>query len=177
MGVGGRSPFVAQPHFVGLSAAGGGGGSGGKHAPALPLEWALATAAVAAVFALAALVGAWRRRRLKTSDVAVDAVVRFVDESLEDLRREVDLRRAIEACYARMEWTLLAVGLARAPAEAPYEFLGRLAERLRVGREPLESLTGLFEEAKFSPHRMTERMRDVAIDALVALRAEAVART
>jgi hypothetical protein len=39
----------------------------------------------------------------------------------------------------------------------------------------LERLTGLFEEAKFSRHALGEPTREEAIDALLALRAEAAA--
>ena len=53
------------------------------------------------------------------------AVSLALDESLDDLRNEPDLRRAIIAAYARMEAALAGVGLARRPSEAPLEYMER----------------------------------------------------
>ncbi|HTS73990.1 MAG TPA: DUF4129 domain-containing protein [Gaiellaceae bacterium] len=116
-----------------------------------------------------------RRRLALTAQPVVTPFVAFVDESVDDLRREKDVRRAIEACYARMERTLVRVGLARQSAEAPLEFLERAGVELGLARSSLERLTMLFEEAKFSRHALGEPTREEAIDALLALRAEATA--
>ena len=48
-----------------------------------------------------------------------------LDESLDDLRNDPDLRRAIVAAYARMEHALARAGLPRQPAEAPFEYVER----------------------------------------------------
>lgn len=111
-----------------------------------------------------------RRRR---AGVAVEdgenAVLHAVDESLDDLRREGDVRRAIVACYSRMESALARSGTPRQAHEAPLEFLQRVLER--VAREPGRALTDLFERAKFSAEPMGEPDKDQAIAALEALRA------
>jgi 4-amino-4-deoxy-L-arabinose transferase-like glycosyltransferase len=98
------------------------------------------------------------------------ALSQALDESLDDLRRDPDVRRAIIAAYARMERALGAAGLARAPAETPFEFLRRALVALDAGGEAATRLTDLFERAKFSHHEPAEAMRDEAIDALVAVR-------
>lgn len=99
-----------------------------------------------------------------------DAVSRALDDSIDDLRRDPDLRRAIVAAYARMEAALADAGVPRAAAETPYEYLERSLVELDAGAEPARRLTGLFERAKFSHHEPAESMRDEAIDALVAVR-------
>jgi hypothetical protein len=95
-----------------------------------------------------------------------------LDESIDDLRSDPDLRRAIIAAYARMEHALARVGLARHPAEAPFEYVERALRTLDTSAEAVRRLTGLFEWAKFSHHEPEPEMRDEAIDALVAVRDE-----
>lgn len=130
--------------------------------------------AIAAVSLLVAagLVGValWRlRRRDYASDpVAVAPVREAVRVSLADVRRERNVRRAIVACYARMEWALAAVGAGRRPAETPFEYLGRVLEA--VAAAPARVLTELYERAMFSLEPMGEREKKRAIEALEALR-------
>ena len=101
-----------------------------------------------------------------------EEVALALDESLDDLRSEPDLRRAIIAAYARMERTLAAVGIPRRPSEAPFEYLERALHALDASGPAVTRLTDLFEWAKFSQHEPDASMRDDAIDALVALRDE-----
>jgi hypothetical protein len=100
------------------------------------------------------------------------AVSAALDESLDDLRGEPDLRRAIVAAYARMERALAVSGLPRRPAEAPLEYLERALLALDTSAAAVARLTELFERAKFSQHEPDPQMRDEAIDALVAVRDE-----
>ena len=95
-----------------------------------------------------------------------------LDESLDDLRRDPDVRRAIIAAYARMERALAAAGVPRVPSEAPHEYLERSLVELETSAGAARNLTELFERAKFSQHEPAESMRDEAIDALVAVRDE-----
>ena len=95
-----------------------------------------------------------------------------LDESLDDLRNDPDLRRAIIAAYARMEGVLAGVGLARRPSEAPFEYIERALQSLDASAAAAERLTALFEWAKFSHHEPGPEMRDEAIAALVAVRDE-----
>ena len=101
-----------------------------------------------------------------------EEVALALDESLDDLRSEPDLRRAIIAAYARMERTLAGVGIPRRPSEAPFEYLERALHALDASGPAVTRLTDLFEWAKFSQHEPDASMRDDAIDALVALRDE-----
>jgi len=101
-----------------------------------------------------------------------EAVSLALDESLDDLRNEPDLRRAIIAAYARMERALAAGGIPRRPSEAPFEYVERALGELATSAESARRLTDLFEWAKFSQHEPGPAMRDDAIDALVAVRDE-----
>jgi len=111
----------------------------------------------------------WRPRVVGT---APEAVAAALDESLDDLRSDPDLRRAIVAAYARMETALAVVGLPRDPAEAPLEYLERVLLSLDASAEAVRRLTDLFEWARFSHHEPEPSMRDDAVDALIAVRDE-----
>jgi hypothetical protein len=110
------------------------------------------------------------RRSLRSVRRSRRALADALDESLDDLRSDPDVRRAIIAAYARMERSLARAGLPRAPAEAPYEYLERSLVELDASANAARRLTDLFERAKFSQHEPAESMRDEAIDALVAVR-------
>jgi hypothetical protein len=103
---------------------------------------------------------------------APESLAAALDESLDDLRTDPDLRRAIIAAYARMEAALAAAGLPRRPAEAPIEYLERTLLSLYTSAEAVRRLTDLFEWARFSHHEPDPSMRDDAVDALIAVRDE-----
>jgi hypothetical protein len=103
---------------------------------------------------------------------APEALAAALDESLDDLRNDVDLRRAIVAAYARMERALAAAGIPRHHAEAPLEYLERALLTLDTSAEAVRTLTDLFEWARFSHHEPEPSMRDEAVDALIAVRDE-----
>jgi hypothetical protein len=122
----------------------------------------------------ASVVAARRRRGSPTerSRVPRRALAAALDESLDDLRDDPDLRRAIIAAYARMETALAAAGLARRPSEAPLEYLERALLSLDTSSSAIRRLTDLFEWARFSQHEPEPSMRDEAVDALVSVRDE-----
>jgi Domain of unknown function (DUF4129) len=107
----------------------------------------------------------WRLGRKQEVSLAID-------ESIDDLRNDPNLRRAIVAAYARMEHALGRAGLPRHPAEAPFEYVERALRSLDTSTDSIRRLTALFERAKFSQHEPEPEMRDEAIDALVAVRDE-----
>ena len=97
---------------------------------------------------------------------------RMLDETLDDLHRERDPRRAVIAAYARMERSLGTYGLPRRPAEAPLEYLGRVLAELTGSAAAARRLTRLFERAKFSEHSIDARMKEDAIEAVGSVRDE-----
>jgi len=146
---------------------------------------------IVAGLALAAMVGivvaqlmADRRRR-RPPRTPAERLVELLDDTLEDLEREPDPRRAVIGAWARMEAGLAAAGLPRHPSEAPFEYAARVLETALDPADggapgfpgPLRSgsvhrLTGLFERAKFSHHDIGQADRDQAIAALRAVRQE-----
>jgi hypothetical protein len=136
-------------------------------------EVAIVLGLLAAAGAAAAVARARHRLTgVSTTGASRQAVSHALDESLDDLRSEPDLRKAIIAAYARMEGALAVAGLPRHPAEAPAEYLARALLELETSARAVRRLTDLFEWAKFSQHEPEPRMRDEAVDALVAVRDE-----
>ena len=78
-----------------------------------------------------------------------------------DLSREP--REAIIACYAAMERELQRVpGAAPQDCDTPTEVLTRAVDSGALRVDSANELVDLFEEARFSPHVMTEEHRDAA---------------
>jgi hypothetical protein len=149
--------------------------------PARSASWLplVAGGGLLAAFAVVAtlVIAAERRRTLDADEDAVPATAAgalagVLDDALDDLRSERDPRRAVIRAYARMEATFAAFGLAREPAEAPHEYLGRVLESVHASAYSARRLTLLFERAKFSEHVIAGEMKAEAIDALVALQEE-----
>ncbi len=88
-----------------------------------------------------------------------------------DLSREP--REAIIACYAAMERELANVpGAAPQDFDTPTEVLVRAVEHHALQADNAERLVNLFEEARFSPHVMSEEHREVAVGVLRLVLAE-----
>ncbi len=83
-----------------------------------------------------------------------------------------DARAAIIACYAAMERSLAAAGADHEAADTPDEFLTRAVTGGLVRGAAAGRLTGLFYEARFSAHELTEAQRDTAVEALEQLAAD-----
>lgn len=87
--------------------------------------------------------------------------------------RSRDPRDAIIACYVAME-TELDKSPSTSPqaSDTPSEVLGRAVARRALRPGSAAELVDLFEEARFSPHVMTERHRAEALRALRAVQQE-----
>ena len=136
-----------------------------------------ATVAFLVILVVGTIVASRRRRRgvasappadayedTVASDVASESLFRAAEVGLaevEDLSREP--RRAIIACYAAMEGEL-----SRVPDAMPQDFdtasevLARAVAHHALGPNSATQLVDLFDEARFSPHVMTEAHRDAA---------------
>ncbi|HEV2871625.1 MAG TPA: DUF4129 domain-containing protein [Actinomycetota bacterium] len=139
----------------------------------------VAGVALAAMIAIVVAQLAADRRRRRPPKTPGERLVELLDDTLEDLEREPDPRRAVIGAWARMEAGLAAAGLPRHPSEAPFEYAARVLESALARPDSVHRLTGLFERAKFSHHDIGQADRDQAIAALRAVRqelAEAVER-
>ncbi len=133
-------------------------------------EWPLVLAAGAGLLIGAGILVTRRARRRPEPEALAQALAEELDDTIDDLLRESDPRRAVIAAYARMERLLGAYGVPRQPAEAPLEYLQRVLLELDAGEPAVAALTRLFQEAKFSDHELGAGRRDEAIEALVEIR-------
>jgi amino acid transporter len=146
-----------------------------------------ATVAFLLILVAGTIVAARRRRRAilpalpvqetrdgKAPDAASESLVRAAEVGLAevgDLSREP--RKAIIACYAAMEGEL-----SRVPGAMPQDFdtasevLDRAVAHHALGPDSATQLVDLFDEARFSPHVMTEAHRDAAVRVLQRVLAE-----
>jgi heme exporter protein D len=177
--------FPSQP----LEKAVGDGGSGGADTKGLP-GW-LGTAAIAvlsvaglavvglAVFAL--LRDQQRRRkrrqRLRAPDNpetrTQEDLVAALDAGLEELSdADRDPRRAVIACWVRLEQAAAAAGTPRHPGDSPADLVGRLLAEQQVDASVLAALAAVYREARYATHTVDDRMRAAARSALERLRAD-----
>lgn len=155
-----------------------GASPGGSSATGYEPQFVLWPVLAVGVLVAVALVGWWlaaRGRRSVREPLRTgprEALADVLAETLDDLRAERDLRRAVIAAYARMERALAASGLPRAPAEAPNEYLERVLSDLPVSRPAATRLTSLFAWARFSGHDVRPEMKDEAIETLEQVQLE-----
>jgi hypothetical protein len=93
------------------------------------------------------------------------------DESLDGLCADADPRRAIIGCYRSFERAAAGSRVERRPWDTPLEFMREVLSRLPLPRPALGTLTGLFERARFSHHSLGPRERDLALTALIEIKA------
>jgi Domain of unknown function (DUF4129) len=118
------------------------------------------------------------RRRQPLAAQASDraAAGAAVEAAIGALDSDADPRGAVIAAYGAMQRTLGENGVPRAPAEAPREYLRRVLLASRATEQEATTLTGLFEEARYSSHPIPERVRELALAALQTLQARLPAK-
>jgi hypothetical protein len=108
------------------------------------------------------------------SPAAGASLVRAAEVGLAEIGdRTREPREAIIACYAAMERELTRVpGAVPQDCDTPSEVLARAVDNGALRADSATELVELFEEARFSPHVMTEEHRDAAVSVLERVLAE-----
>jgi hypothetical protein len=103
-----------------------------------------------------------------------ESLVRAAEVGLAEIGdRTREPRDAIIACYAAMERELTRVpGAVPQDCDTPSEVLARAVDNRALRADSATELVELFEEARFSPHVMTEEHRDAAVRVLERVLAE-----
>jgi hypothetical protein len=127
-------------------------------AQSLPLVFPL----VVVLFALASFVIVWRFLRQKeapateakesTREQAVDVI----DQAVSSLYGGEDPRSTIIRTYQRMCMLVQTGKIEEEPYLTPKEFAERAVRELGWNKAPMEELTSIFEEARYSDHPMGE---------------------
>jgi hypothetical protein len=100
-------------------------------------------------------------------------LVAALDAGLEELSdTDRDPRRAVIACWVRLEQAAAAAGTARLPGDSPTDLVGRLLREQRVDAGVLAALLAVYREARYATHTVDDRMRAQAVSALQRLRVD-----
>jgi hypothetical protein len=103
------------------------------------------------------------RRRLRE---ALDEGIAELDDS------DADPRRAVIACWVRLESAAAAAGTPREAGDTSTDFVTRLLQDHHVSADLLTAFAAVYRGARFAPHEVDAGMRDQARAALRRLRDE-----
>ncbi|BCB81550.1 hypothetical protein GCM10022251_16910 [Phytohabitans flavus] len=107
---------------------------------------------------------------------SAEEVVAALDAGLIDLSdADLDPRRAVIACWLRLEQAAAAAGTPRQATDTPTDLVSRLLGEHNVSRDVLAGFADVYREARYATHTVDERMREQARTALQRLRAELTA--
>lgn len=105
-----------------------------------------------------------------------EEVVAALDAGLVDLSdADRDPRRAVIACWLRLEQAAAAAGTPRQVTDTPTDLVTRLLGDHHISADVLASFAEVYREARYASHTVDERMRAQARGALQRLRAELTA--
>jgi len=110
-----------------------------------------------------------RRDGTRTAEELVAALDAGIEE-LSDTDR--DPRRAVIACWVRLEQAAAAAGTPRNPGDSPTDLVGRLLREQRVNARVLAALLEVYRQARYATHTVDDQMRRQALSALEQLRAD-----
>ncbi len=121
--------------------------------------------------------------RERVEFTALDEPARLVEAITSDaaeqdgLLRDGDPRNAIVAAWLRFEAQGDSVGLGRRSWETSSEYAIRILDLVSADSGAVNRLAGLYREARFSDHPITEVHRHEALEALAGIRRSLGART
>jgi hypothetical protein len=119
-----------------------------------------------------------RRRPVRYADEPTpapnaDQVVAAVEAGLTDLSdTDGDPRRAVIACWLRLEQAAAAAGTPRQVGDSPTDLVTRLLHTHQVSADVLAALADVYREARYATHAVDDRMRAQARSALQRIRTE-----
>jgi hypothetical protein len=102
-----------------------------------------------------------------------EKVVAAVDAGLAELAdTDADPRRAVIACWVRLERAAADAGTPRGRGDTPADLVHRLLAAHAVTRPVLDRFAAVYREARYATHVIDERMRETAVTSLRQLRDE-----
>jgi hypothetical protein len=113
------------------------------------------------------------KRRGANQPRTADELVAALDAGLEELSdADRDPRRAVIACWVRLEQAAAAAGTPRHPGDTPTDLVGRLLAEQQVDSRVLAALLEVYRQARYATHTVDDQMRSQAREALQRLRAD-----
>jgi hypothetical protein len=105
-------------------------------------------------------------------EAEAEEVRRAVRAGLADLAAGADARRAVIACWLRLERVAAAAGTARRAADTPADLVGRLLAAHRVDQRALARLAGAYRLARYAPADIGDELVLTARQALAEIDAQ-----
>ncbi len=172
MGIFGLIIFLANRFNIFSGVSGSSGSSGGTSSyGSLPTTvFSLIFAAILGIVFAYSLARAFKIERRKTETEEYRTVKEFVEEAIYQVKIGKDARGAILAAYKEMEKLMRTRGVKAEKYFTPREFRDFALEKLNLDEKPVNTLTALFEKARYSTHEMDESERQQALSALEAIR-------
>jgi hypothetical protein len=103
------------------------------------------------------------------------AVIEALDAGLTELSdRDADPRRAVIACWVRLEAAAAEAGTPRDPGDSPTDLVTRLLSAHRVSRPVLDRFARVYREARYATRPVGDDDRQIALDALAQMRRELI---
>ena len=101
------------------------------------------------------------------------AVLEALEAGLTELSdRDTDARRAVIACWVRLEGAAADAGTPRELGDSPTDLVTRLLSAHRVSRPVLDQFARVYREARYATVPIGEGARQVAMRALAQMRRE-----
>jgi len=114
-----------------------------------------------------------RPEQARTDPNTAEDLVAALDAGLEELSdTDRDPRRAVIACWVRLEQAAAAAGTPRNAGDSPTDLVGRLLREQRVDAGVLSALLEVYRQARYATHTVDDQMRVQARSALQRLRAD-----
>ncbi|MFY1636042.1 DUF4129 domain-containing protein [Solwaraspora sp. WMMB335] len=123
-----------------------------------------------------ALASTLRRRRSGPGPASAAEVVAAVDAGLVELSdADADPRRAVIACWVRLEQAAAAAGTPRQVGDTPTDLVTRLLAGHAISAEVLSAFAAVYRQARYARRAVHEQTRVQAQSALRRLRGELTA--
>ena len=108
----------------------------------------------------------------KETEVKKEIPKKYVERAIYHLKLGEDVRGSILKAYREMEKIIKSKGIEDKNYYTPREFRNVIVSKLKISPAPVDSLTSLFEKARYSTVEMTEEDRDETLKYLEMIRDE-----
>lgn len=114
-----------------------------------------------------------RRDPRRPEQRTAEDLVAALDAGLQELSdTDRDPRRAVIACWVRLEQAAAAAGTPRHAGDSPTDLVARLLAEQRLDAGVLTPFAAVYRQARYATHTVDDQMRQQARSALERLRAD-----
>ncbi|MFI7546372.1 DUF4129 domain-containing protein [Actinoplanes sp. NPDC049599] len=114
-----------------------------------------------------------RRDPRRTESSTAEDLVAALDAGLQELSdTDRDPRRAVIACWVRLEQAAAAAGTPRHAGDSPTDLVARLLAEQRLDAGVLTPFAAVYRQARYATHTVDDQMRRQARSALERLRSD-----